>query len=197
MHLKNIKRFSQEQLFEKLRQITLLDQKDKLPYANADFEIRFVNPQDFQPSTFYILRQRLNLLISLMDKLNRKQAELEKLDTLLEYQDEFDFCYRMIPPVVELTDFGQWMILDGEHRSFIAIQRHTKISMLFIKNVSYFYPCLPLPEGWKSVRIVDRVPSLKRLYRKGLNDTPETRYSLHRNLEYFGSQRTRKPFSVI
>ena len=197
MHLKKVNRFSQEQLFERLRQVSLLNQPDKLPYAEADFEIKLAKPQDLQPSAFYVLRFELGFLALLLDELARKVGGLENIDTLLEYQNEFGFWDRMIPPVVELTDFGEWMILDGEHRSFIAIHRKIEIPMLFIKNVKYPYPCLPLPKKWESVKIVDKVPEFKRLYRRGLNDTPETRYCLHRDLRKFGSRGTRKPLSPI
>ena len=149
MYLKKVKRFGQEQLFEKLRQVPLLNQENKRPYADSDFEIKLARPQDFHPSTFYVLRSKLGFLALLMDELARQvggpKKGFKKIDTLLEYQDEFGFWEKMIPPVVELTDFGEWMILDGEHRSFIAMHRKIEIPMLFIKNVRYPYPCLPLP----------------------------------------------------
>lgn len=197
MFLKKINKSSQEQLFEKLRKVPLLNQPDRLPYAQAKFEIKLVRPKDLQPSAFYVLRHELTFLALLMDELARNVGGIEKIDALLEYQDEFGYWDRMMPPVVELTDFGEWMILDGEHRSFITKWRKTEIPMLFIQNVKHPYPCLPLPRNWRSVKIVEKVPVHKRLYREGLNDTPETKYNLHRDLSKFGSRGTRKPLSPI
>lgn len=197
MYIKKINRLPQEKLFEELRRVPLLGQPDVFPYANAEFEIRMADPAELQPSAFYVLRLELSFLALLLDQLSHRLGGVEKLNTLLEYEDEFGYINRMIPPVVELTDFGAWMILDGEHRSFIAMERGVKIPMLFIKNVGAQYPCLFLPGGWRSVNIVEKVPGFKRLRRKGLNDTPETEYHLHRDLRNFGSRGTRKPHSPI
>lgn len=197
MYLKKVKRIKPEQLFKKLREVPLLNQPNILPYKDAEFEIRLARPGDLKPSAFYILRLELGFLALLLDELAKEVGGLERIDTLLEYESEFGFYDRMIPPVVELTDFGEWMILDGEHRSFIAMSRGVEIPMLFISNVSVHYPCLPLPKGWGSVEIVERVPEFKRLFRPGLNDTPETLYNLHRDLRKFGSRGVRKPLSPI
>lgn len=197
MYLHKIKRLNQEQLFQELKSVPLLGRPDIFPYAKANFEIRLADPATLQPSAFYVLKFELSFLSLLLDELSEFLSGIDRLDTLLEYQDEYGFVHRMIPPVVELTDFGKWMILDGEHRSFIAKNRNIKIPMLFISNIQIPYPCLLLPEGWKSVNIVDKVPVHKRLRRPGLNDTPETEYSLHRDLRKFGSKGTRKPLSPI
>lgn len=197
MYFKKIEILTQRQLFEELRGVTLFGKKDKLPYLDAEFEIKTVQPQDLQPSSFYVLKQRLNFLALLVDELIREKKELEKIDTILEYKDEFDHQHRIIPPIVELTDFKKWMILDGEHRIYIAMERHVEITVLFIRNVKYPYPCLPLPNGWKSVKIVETVPKVKRLYRPGLNDTEQTHYTLHRDLDRFGSQGTRKLSPIV
>lgn len=197
MYLHKIKRLNQRQLFEKLREVPLFGQPDILPYKEASFEIKLVDPSKLQPSAFYVLRLELSFLSLLLDELAKQLGGIKRIDTFLEYQDEFGFVNRMIPPVVELTDFGEWMILDGEHRSFIAIHRKIKIPMLFISGVTIPYPCLPLPKKWESVEILEKVPEFKRLRRKGLNDTPETEYKLHRDLRNFGSKGTRKPLSPI
>jgi len=197
-HLKKvIKKISQDEFFERLKKVSLLNQSGKLPYAEARFEINLARPSELQPSTLYVLKSKLSFLAFLLDELSRHLNGIEKIDTLIEYQNEFGFWNQIIPPVVELTDFGEWMILDGEHRSFIAMQRKIEIPMLFIKNVTYPYPCLSFPGRWNSVKIVERTPEHKRILRKGLNDTPETRYSLHRDLRKFGSKGTRKPLSPI
>lgn len=199
MYFKKIKRVEQEELFEKLRKVSLVGQPDKLPYKNANFEIKSANPAELHPSAFYILRLELCFLSLLLNELSNQINGIENINTLLEYQNEFGLWDRIIPPVVELTDFGEWMILDGEHRSFITMYRKTTIPMLFISNVKYPYPCLPLPKEWDSIEIVEKVPShrRKRLYRPGINDTDETQFCLHRDLSKFGSRGIRRPLSPI
>lgn len=198
MYIRHVERLSQEQLFEELREVRCMGNNTHVrPYQDAHFEIRMVKPGDFQPSALYVLRLELSFLSLLMDQLAGHVGGIENIDTLLEYEDEYGQVTRMIPPVVELTDFGHWMILDGEHRSFIARHRDIEIPMLFISQITAPYPCMPLPEGWRSVDIKEVVPILKRYRREGLNDTPGTELDLHRDLRPFGSRGTRKPLSPI
>ena len=198
MYLKRVKRFSQEDLFRQLREVRCMGNNRHLkPYENANFEIRLARPDDYEPSALYVLRWELGFLGLLLDELLLRVGGFENIDTLVEYEDEYGHVTRMIPPIVEYTDFGAWIILDGEHRSFIARHRRMSIPMLFIDNVSVPYPCTPLSDSWNSVEITERVPILKRYRRSGLNDTQENEKDLHRNLSSFGSQGTRKPHSPV
>lgn len=199
MYIQKAVRHPQPELFDQLRKVHLIGQPHILPYVNAKFEVRLASPKDFQPSALYVLQLELSFLSLLLDQLSAKLGGIRKLDTLLEYTDEFGMTYRMIPPLVEYTDFGQWMVLDGEHRSFIASHRGVKIPMLFVSGVDLAapYPCTPLPEGWASVTVHDTVPVFKRYSRAGLNDTPQTALNLHRDLSAFGSKGVRKPHSPI
>lgn len=198
MYLQTIKTRTHRRLFEELRKVRLLHDPNILPYQDAKLEIRCVHPRDFQPSALYLLRSELRFLALLMDEMVQKVGNMAKMNSLLEYDDEFGEHWRMIPPVVEYTDFGEWMILDGEHRSFIADMRSVKIPMLFISGVNPRapYPCKVLPQGWESVGVCDAVPKFKRFPREGLNDTEETKYHFRRDLSAFGSQGIRPSNSI-
>ncbi len=201
MYLQRIKVRPWEQLFGELRNICLSHDPNIFPYRNATFEVRLAHPRNFQPSASYVLRSELRFVALLLDQMAQRLGNMEAIDTLLEYENEFGEHWRMIPPIVEYTDFGEWMILDGEHRSFIADMRGVKIPMLFISGVDVRAPyvCTPLPQGWEGVKILDTVPAtaLKRICRKGLNDTEETKHYFRRDLSAFGSLGIRTPDSPI
>ena len=111
MYIRHVERLSQEQLFEELREVRCMGNNVHVrPYRDAHFEIQMAEPGDFQPSALYVLSLELSFLSLLMDQLADHVGGIENIDTLLEYEDEYKRVTRMIPPVVELTDFGQWMI---------------------------------------------------------------------------------------
>lgn len=198
MYITKVKRFPQDVFFEELQGVTLVGRPDVFPYKDAKFEIRWESPANVQPSALYVLRQNLRFLSLLLDDLSWHLGEGGHPDTLIEYEDEFGESEVMIPPIVELTDFGEWMILDGQHRSFITRHRiamHGGVTqpMLFISGVSVPFPYSPLPEGWTSVDVTDQVPEIKRVYRPGISDTPEAESNFRRDLRRFGSRGFRPP----
>jgi hypothetical protein len=194
LRIKSSKRYPRELLFSALRNVRLMgNNRDTFPYEHATFEVKMTSPSDLQPSAFYVLKEGLSFISHLTEILSEQLGGVERLDTLVEYVDGHGNTHRMIPPVVERTDFHEWMILDGIHRSYLALVREQSIPMLFVKNVTVPYPCLPLPNGWESVELADRVPAIKRLVRSGFNDTAETYHDLHRDLREFGSMGSRPP----
>jgi len=193
MYIAKVKRFLQDELFEKLRDVPLVGRPDVFPYRDAKFEIRWESPANVQPSALYVLRQNLRFITLLLDNLSWHIGESGHPDSLIEYEDEYGDYEVMIPPIVELTDFGEWMILDGQHRSFItrhriATHRGTAQPMLFISDVSVPFPYNSLPASWESVEIVDQVPKTKRIYRPGISDTPEAEQNHRRDLRLLGSR---------
>ena len=192
MYIKKIKRIRRDSFIKKLRNVTLYNNPDILPYKDAEIEIVISDPSCFEPSTFYVLRDGLKFVSLLTDRIASKLGDYAKINTLVEYEDEFGDVNFIAPPIIEYSDFGKWMILDGLHRCFIARHRKLSIPVALVSNATIPYPNLALPSGWKSVYIADKTPDVKRILRSGLNDLPQTRYNLHRNLSVLGSRGSRK-----
>ena len=198
MYITKVKRFPQEVLFEELRGVPLVGRPDVFPYRDAKFEIRWESPANVQPSALYVVRQNLRFLSLLLDDLSWHLEEGGNPDTLIEYEDEFGEREVMTPPIVELTDFGEWMIADGQHRSFItrhriAMHRGGTQPMLFISNVSVPFPYFTLEKGWESVEVVDEIPRVKRVYRPEITGTDNIVKNFYRDLRRFGSRGFRPP----
>lgn len=156
------------QLIERVRKTTMLNDKSAYPYINADISIEDMPIDNFLPTQLYILKDHLEIQKEL------RQSLLEKgHDTLRLYGSillkNAGISIGMMPPIVEDDyEFGP-CLLDGTHRAYLARQLGMKsLSVLRICGVPKDMPMIPLPNQWNEIVEYDIIPtdkSKKKRYR--------------------------------
>ena len=202
-NIRIVERISRTALEERLRRVPLKGSDPSNPtfiYANAHISTREMHPEELNPTTFYILRQQLELQRSLRDHLLRMGIDPLHLDGAVRLRNGTQE-WTLTPPIVELTQEDvhyepsrgdlQYdsphritipIINDGAHRISLARELNETVHCIVIRGVPYEHPFYAYPNSWKQVRIVDTVPPQdgKKLYRRTNN------YDLYRDFGPLG-----------
>ena len=171
------------------------------PYKNAKIELRTVDPNELNPSTFYLLKGNVDFQREMRASLLAKEGvDSLKLDGGLEILNGNE-NWRLIPPIVELTEEKVFFandrgdvtypaftivkiptIVDGANRCALARGIGSTINVLYISGVSYDHPFYALPNEWEKVQIHEEVPlmGLKKYYRR------KDSYVLYRDFSVLG-----------
>ncbi|OGG08652.1 hypothetical protein A2154_00800 [Candidatus Gottesmanbacteria bacterium RBG_16_43_7] len=183
-----------------LKSVTLVGDPTLLPYINSRISSRIVRVSDIKPISLYILRSKLQIQNKLYHKLLQNfQIDIFNLDGGFP---EITFrltgqkgIWRMAPPIVEISaaDNNQPVLLDGEHRFYLAQQLNKPVRVIWIENVNPNYPVVSLPGDWSQIRQYSQIPprSRKRRFRyQSLADVPDiSKFSdvvlTHKNFQYF------------
>lgn len=162
-----------EQLSAMLRQTTLMGDAKQHPYRDANIELRTIETTYVKPLSRYVLRNHLET----QRFLNWGFEEEHDIETLslddhsarvvfqLEGEQEE---WALIPPIIEVSPLDNIPVLiDGEHRFFLARELDVPIQVVWIENVPEKYPVVALPLEWNEVEQFDEVPPTfnKRDYR--------------------------------
>lgn len=138
------------------------------PYEYAKIERVIINPSDVLPTAKYVLKDHLETIERLDEKLRARGIDLFDLEGVIKIDDNNYIC----PPILEVWEEepynGVPVIVDGAHRLYIAKQRGIKVSCVLISgNISSMLPVLPLA-GWHEVFERETVPADKRNYHPGI-----------------------------
>lgn len=152
-----------------LRKVTLLN-SDVRPYRNAKISFNAkVNPASLIPCQNYVLNSQLQNISEMI-----KQLPISPLAMLSSRFIKVGGCkfsvggkmMSLIPPIIEEKHNGGLIVADGMHRCFYALHHDLSIDVILIKEIDDGYPyyALPLPNGWKDVKIVDSKPDIGKEY---------------------------------
>jgi hypothetical protein len=160
-------------LEQQLRRTTLLGDPTQLPYQHAQISLRMVETEEIKPLARYILKNNLET----QRFLHWAFAEEQGIDTLslepeqarIEFQLDGEADeWALIPPIIEVSTIDhQAVLVDGEHRFFLARELGVPIQVIWIEQVPAEYPVVALPLSWSEVEVFDEVPPTfnKRDYR--------------------------------
>ena len=152
--IKIIKKFGQDILFEKLRQVCLNKQPDILPYKDADFLNFKILPSDILFPQNYVLEANLRNILDLWFDLKLQGIDMFNLDGYIKIEvddGEGDVIRRdVLPPIAELSRIDGNIVLlnDGMHRLFLPWWFSGNCKNLYIvviKNTNPDYPYYALP----------------------------------------------------
>lgn len=156
-----------------LRTVTLLGDRSVLPYQDAQISTRVILPHEVEPISKYVITSHLETQQRLRELLLIEQ-DIDLLD-LRDNHTHVGFTvsgesgeWYMSPPIVEFSVADQKpVLLDGEHRFFMAQQLQLPIRVVWIEQVPDQVPVVGKPIPWKEVKQYDVVPdvSQKRSYR--------------------------------
>ncbi|WP_445150501.1 hypothetical protein [Baekduia sp. Peel2402] len=196
MNVTAVEPFSADELLDRLRAVRLRGFPDVRPYADAQLELRSVDPDALAPPQRYVLAEGVQTMRDL-----RVALAPHGLDPLALSGGAFITVdgdrIPVIPPIVEeshepdgrVTD----VIADGLHRVYAARTLGLPITVILARNLPREYPyyALALPDGWSGVTELTELPDgfQKKTYRN-----PDNYKSLFRqyNELFPGVQEQRK-----
>jgi len=207
----------QDALKDILRQVTLIDNTDILPYQQAKISIELIDIDSIHPMALYVLRNRLEEILELHDAmLVSLGMSLFDLPGLLDFRYNSSEVQTIAPPLVEeyfeerYSDTPSKIrgLVDGLHRVYTAKRLGMRrIRVILISEVRY--PLVPVPVEWEDITIYNFPPptELKRVFRFGKYedfpveqfpqiqnvDRTNFQYYFFRDLKLLGSLGKRKP----
>lgn len=184
MRVLAVERFSEGELIDKLREVTMLKAPDIRVYAKAFISLENVATERLSPPQNYILRDELKKVRELKWALAEHQIDIFQLNgfvrLMLEGSDEpVDLLPPIVEESVEKNGAVHLIVNDGMHRVYMALREWVNPQVVLIrgipKNLPYY--AFPLPGGWSKVEERDDLPPgyLKKWHRI------ENYYSLYRN----------------
>lgn len=170
------------ELETQLRDVSLLGDPSQKPYQNAKLELKTISTDEVWPVARYILEDHLEVQRFLhsvfMAEHGIDTLDLEDDQTrVLFHLDGEPEEWALIPPIVEESSVdGKPLLVDGEHRFFLARELGVPIKVIWVSHVPEIYPVVATPIEWNEVELQAEVPdiSLKRKYRyPKLSDFPD------------------------
>lgn len=161
--VKTVTRFTQEELFGRLRKLSMLKDTNAFPYANADFALVALKREDCWPAQRYVLSAELEKVQQLEWELARFDVDIFTLNgfvRMLVEDAEGEREIDLLPPVVEEWDIpgaGKLNILnDGMHRTYLSYQEWKIPQVVLIKNIPAQYPyyAYPLIDQWEHIDVI-------------------------------------------
>lgn len=176
--------FSQDDLIERLRQVTMLKSPETRIYDNAFISLEKISTDFLSPPQNYILRGELKKVRELKWALEAKGVNLFELDGFVRITlDSAPEPVDVLPPVVEesIEQNGSMHLIinDGMHRVYMARREWIIPQVILIRGIPKHLPyyAYPTPGGWNSVEEREDLPHgyLKKWHRI------ENYHSLYRN----------------
>jgi len=138
------------------------------PYEYADITDKKNNPLNVLPTAKYVLKSHLEIIEALDKKLSSEGIDIFDLHSIIKIDDNNMMC----PPILEVWEQEPYngipVIVDGQHRLYIARKRQRMINCVVISGkISSDLPVLPLA-GWHEVIECDTVPKDKRNFHPGV-----------------------------
>ncbi len=179
-------------------------------YKDARISLRRdVNPNEVNPTTFYMLRKSLETQREMRHDLMRLGYDPLHLEGALMVLNNKGEVWTLIPPVIEVTQrYVRYAPQDGEvaymppfrvmipiindgiHRVSIAREEGSTFTALWISGVDerYQYQFYAHPNDWPLVKVLDELPMIKgekKMYR-----LPDC-YKVYRDFDVIGCGKPR------
>lgn len=165
MKIVNVQRFSEEQLVQRLKNVTMLKAPEIKVYENAFISLEKISSTYLAPPQNYILRNELKKVRQLKWALQDYQIDLFQLDGFVRLSLEgADEPVDLLPPIVEESIEGDgsihFIVNDGMHRVYMALREWVIPQVVVIRGIPKEFPyyAFPVPGGWNSVEERDDLP---------------------------------------
>jgi hypothetical protein len=169
------KTITSAQLIDTMHQVTLLQDPEVLPYANAAISLEEMAMEDFVPTTLYVVRNGLHAQHKLRQNLLQLGHDPLRLNGALHINNN-GYRVGLVPPIVEDDpEFGP-MLIDGAHRVYNARRMGIEtVKVIRIKDSLAEAPVYAFPNDWHEIIEYDEAPSVPTL-KKNYRDNPKSLY---------------------
>lgn len=166
MNILNVEHFGADELLERLRNLTMLTDKETKPYENAFISLENISTEDLFPAQRYVLKSELYKVRDLKWALEEKGFDLFNLNGFVRLTLEgVDEPVDLLPPVVEerIERNGRIVniINDGMHRVYSAYLEWVIPQVIFVrglpKNLPYYAYAIP-EKDWTQIELRDDIP---------------------------------------
>lgn len=174
MKILAVEKFSEEELIERLRGVTMLKAPEVKIYDKALISVEKIAVECMSPPQNYILRSELKKVRELKWALEEHDVDIFELNGFVRLLLEgFGEPMDLLPPVVEESierDGSVHLIVnDGMHRVYMALREWVIPQVIFIRGIPKHLPyyAYPVPGRWNSVEERDDLPDgfLKKWHR--------------------------------
>lgn len=193
-----ISKSSTQELIDLVRTVPLLSDPAVQVYENSNISIKEFYPEELNLAKLSFIKSNIERTKQLReDLITQHNIDILNLDFRLEFQNENEKSWVIIPPIVELSPKAVQYVPkeneedpnrifenikipilgDGAHRGFVAKELGVQIKVVFISNADPKYPYYAYPNDWSEAEIAEEtVAKEKRKY-----FVWEDKYSLFRD----------------
>ncbi|MCP3922800.1 MAG: hypothetical protein GY714_09470 [Desulfobacterales bacterium] len=166
MNILNVEHFTTDDLIKRLRNLTMLTDKDTKPYEKAFISLENISVEELFPAQRYVLKKELNKVRDLKWALEEKGYDLFNLNGFVRLTLEgVDEPVDLLPPVVEerIERNGRIVniINDGMHRVYSAYLEWVIPQVIYVrglpKHLPYYAYAIP-EKDWKQIELRDDIP---------------------------------------
>ena len=174
MKIVGVERYSENELIERLRQVSMLKAPEIKVYSGAFISLEKLSPASLSPPQNYILREELKKVRELKWALEEHGVDLFSLNGFVRMVLEgYDEPIDVLPPIVEesIEKDGtiHFIINDGMHRVYMALREWVIPQVALVRGIPRDLPyyAYPIPGGWQEVKERDDLPPgfLKKWHR--------------------------------
>jgi hypothetical protein len=185
MKILKIVEHNKEELFTRLRKVSMLTAPDIFPYAGAKFEIKRAPLHDIDPAQRYVLRENLERARDLKIALLERGVDIFDIRGYFTmYLEGHDEPVDLLPPIAEVCDSGL-ILNDGMHRCYMAYLEGAIPRCVIIRDVPkhlpYYAHAIPGKDKWSIPQIVEGTSDV--ILKKWHRTNPVDAKKLYRNFD--------------
>lgn len=179
MKIASAERYDENELIKRLRNVTMLEDKELYPYRHASISLEKICIEELHPPQRYVLKSELYKVRELKWELEKFNIDIFDIGgfvriTLDNIAEPIDLLPPIIEEVIERNGRITHIINDGMHRVYMAYLEWVIPQVVFVrglpKGVPYY--SFPIPEqDWKQIEIRDDLPEgfIKKWHRIAQN----------------------------
>ena len=166
MDILEVKQFSEQDVIERLRNVTMLEDEDTRPYENAFISLENICVEDLFPPQRYVLKRELLKIRDLKWSLEKQGINLFHLNgfvriSLAGETEPIDLLPPIIEEMIEENGRVTRIINDGMHRIYVAYLEWVLPQVVFVRGIPKHLPyyAFPIPEkDWTKIEVRDDIP---------------------------------------
>jgi hypothetical protein len=181
MKITSVQHFNEEELIDRLKNLTMLEDENLYPYRKAFISVEKICVEELHPPQRYVLQSELKKVRDLKWSLEDHDVDLFNLNGFvrinLEGQDEpIDLLPPVIEEIIEKNGKITHIINDGMHRVYMAYLEWVIPQVVYVrglpKNVPYYAFAIP-ERDWTKIELRDDIPTtyIKKWHRIERNKT--------------------------
>ncbi|MDM8548693.1 hypothetical protein QUF72_01395 [Desulfobacterales bacterium HSG2] len=161
-----IEQFSEQELTDRLRNVTMLEDENTRPYENTFISLENISVEDLFPPQRYVLKQELLKIRELKWSLEKQGIDLFNLNGFVRIRlagetEPIDLLPPVIEEKIEKNGRVTHIINDGMHRVYVAYLEWVIPQVIFVRGLPKHLPyyAFPIPEkDWTKIEVRDDIP---------------------------------------